>query len=413
METYRNILAYCAIFMALAACSSDEPTQTPTVKYPTLSTFETSRGEAAENDAINNFGLNFFNEVSKSDDPAIGHNFVISPTSMALCVSMIANACDQQTAQSIIDVMGCEDLETVNTLCKKLMQFLPDKSNKAELLLANSVWHLNCLTPSDDFKKRITDFYFGDIEPFEPMSAASVDRLNQWCRKNTANSINNAFNSLSPNTMLICLSTLFFQSEWSKHFDAKNTKRQIFHGINEDVEVEMMHDSNNMHYYEGDRWESVTVYYEGNNSMIVILPKDPEAINELAASITHYDILEAATMSEIASVSLSMPKFTTTSTPEFTEIMKKLGISCFSKNLQGFDNTIHQNIEQIIEFKQNTSISTDEKGTVAASVSAAISGSTSLGPLKHVDFTLDRPFIYMIRNSKTGSILIAGRYAQP
>ena len=62
---------------------------------------------------------------------------------------------------------------------------------------------------------------------------------------------------------------------------------------------------------------------------------------------------------------------------------------------------------------QKTSISTDEIGTVAAAVSSANDMLTSNCPTKTIDFTLDRPFIYLIRNTKTGSIIMMGQYTQP
>ena len=141
MTVLTKLGAFISLSILLAGCSGDEPVQGPAVKYETVPTFDLSRSEASSNDGLNSFGMKFFNEVSKSDNPLIGHNFSISPTSMSLCVSMIANACDKSTEQSIVDLMDCENLEDVNSLSKKIMQFLPDKINKSVLSLANSVWH--------------------------------------------------------------------------------------------------------------------------------------------------------------------------------------------------------------------------------------------------------------------------------
>lgn len=414
MATLTKPCAFIALSMLLAACSSDEPANGPTVKYETVPTIELSRSEASSNDGLNSFGMKFFNEIAKSDDPEIGHNFVVSPTSMALCVSMIANACDRPTSQSIIDLMGCENLSDLNSLSKKLMQFLPDKSNKAELGLANSVWYRNDMVPSDDFKNRISGYYFGEIAGVDFASVDATGRINRWCRENTANVIEEAFEGFPKDTRLVCLNTLYFKGGWNEHFDTKETHEQTFHGAVADAEVEMMHNQLNLLYSESEKWESVSIPYEGTNSMIVFLPKDSDGINELAATISDNDIAAATKMAQTARVNLAMPKFSSQSAPDLTAELQQLGVSCAPADLEGFSGSVSEDpTELAILFRQNTIISTDETGTVAASVSAGIVTDTAVMPGKVIDFTLDRPFIYVIRNSKTGSILIAGRYAQP
>lgn len=415
MATSTNPGALIALSLLLAACSNDEPANGPTVKYETVPTIEMSRSEATSNDGLNSFGIKIFNEVAKSDDPEIGYNFVVSPTSMGLCVSMIANACDKSTEQSIIDFMECNSLENINSVSKKLMRFLPDKSNKAVLTLANSVWHKADMIPSEDFKDRIARYYFGEITGVDFGTNEGVERINRWCRENTADVIEGFKpNNFSKYTRIVCLNSLYFAGEWREHFDTKDTKKQVFHGITEDAEVDMMYKEADMRYSENEKWESVIIPYEGSNHMIVFLPKSGTEVTELAASINDDDIFAATKKGELASVRLSMPKFDTKSATDLTKVIDHLGIQCKSNDIAGFSGTItEQSMELEIKYMQNTSITTDETGTVAASVSAGVVNDTALPATKTVDFTLDRPFIYMIRNTTTGSILIAGRFAQP
>ena len=414
MTVLTKLGAFISLSILLAGCSGDEPVQGPAVKYETVPTFDLSRSEASSNDGLNSFGMKFFNEVSKSDNPLIGHNFSISPTSMSLCVSMIANACDKSTEQSIVDLMDCENLEDVNSLSKKIMQFLPDKINKSVLSLANSVWHSTDYLPSDDFRTRMANYYFSDVVGVDFSSPDAVVRLNDWCRENTNGLINKAFDTLYDNTIIVCINTLYFMCEWSNHFDAKQTRKQIFHGVVEDADVDMMHGDFNLRYCESENWESVIIPYEGSNNMIVFMPKDGTTIKDLSASISDDDVKAAAENTELAFVKLSMPKFSVQSGADFTEELQRLGVHCYPNNLKGFSGFVSpQPIGQAIRFMQKTSISTDEIGTVAAAVSSANDMLTSNCPTKTIDFTLDRPFIYLIRNTKTGSIIMMGQYTQP
>lgn len=412
MTTLTKLGAFISLSILLASCSSDEPAQNLSVKYETVPTFELSRSEASSNDGLNSFGMKFFNEVSKSDDPKIGQNFAISPTSMSLCVSMIANACDKPTEQSIVDLMDCESLEGLNSLSKKLMQFLPDRINKSVLSLANSVWHRPDFLPSDDFRTRMTNYYFSDVISVDFSSPDAVVRLNNWCRENTNGIIDKAFDSLYDNTVIVCINTLYFKGEWHNHFDSKQTSKQPFHGVVRDADVDMMHGDFTLRYRESENWESVVIPYEGNNNMIVFMPKDGTTIKDLSASISDDDVISATANAELAMVKLSMPKFSVQTAVDITEDMERLGVYCFSNNLNGFSG-FSQPLGHVIKFMQKTSVSTDEIGTVAAAVSGTSDMLMAYSPTKNIDFTLDRPFIYMIRNSKTGSILIAGRYAQP
>ena len=409
MKIYPKSYYLTAGILLLAGCSNDDIPQEPGVKYPTVSEITLSRSEKLNNDGLNAFGMQLFNEAAKKDDD----NLVISPTSMALCVSMVANACDKATEQSIVDIMGCEDIESVNTLNRKLMQFLPDKKNKAVLTLANSIWHKEDISPSEAFKSRISDYYFGDVTPIDFSSVEGIDKLNRWCSDNTNNNIDLGFKPMDETILMICLNTLYFQGEWAIPFDPKNTDRQTFSGVRNDVEVEMMHNTTTMHYSESEAWESVIIPYNGSNSMIVFLPKEGHSINEIATSITNEDIIDASKPKIMAEVILSMPKFAAFSSLDLTRELKTLGVNCKPGDLGNFSGTSTSAREMNINFKLNTCITTDEKGSVAASAGAGIIGDIAAAPSKTITFTLDQPFIYVIRNATTGSVLVAGRYSQP
>lgn len=397
-----------AIVLTMAGCSNDEPSSSE-VKHPTSPTISLSRSETVANDALNSFGIALFNEVAKSQ---ASPNFVFSPTSMSMSVAMIANAADKETEQSIVAAIGADNLGDLNSLSRKLMEFLPDPSHKARLLMANSVWYKQGLTPAESFVKRMAEHYYSDVTGilFDSQGLAKIEK---WCRENTGGLHGNPMqNSIDP--LVVCLNTLHFEGRWVNKFDAALTKTQTFHGVKSDANIKMMHTALNSLYFERDGWCGITLDYEGDNHMIVITPAADGDIKAIASSISYGDIAAAFRTAELANITLAMPKFSTDLALGCKSELERLGVKVAPSSMENFTGVAAgTDSELYIDFLQRVSISTDEVGTVASAASAGIIGDITAAPTRSVKMTLDRPFIYMIQNSTTGSIIVAGVYAQP
>ncbi len=403
-------LAIGVLAAVLAGCSSDEPNvQGPA--YPTSPTIVMSRAETDCNDGFNSFGLQFFNQISKDHGDK---NFVVSPVGMAITMSMIANATDSECTASICEALNCEDLSDANSLSKKLMQFLPDAANQSTLTLANSLWIRNDINPLADFIDRVSGNYFCEITSIDVDSPQTLKTINGWCRKNTGNLLDSGIDRIDAGMLMMCVNALYFKAEWQNKFETSRTDSQVFYGLSSGKRVDMMHNSLNAPYFASETWEAVNLPYKGTNEMTVILPGRDIDIKEVASSIDINSLLAAENDARQAYVTLSMPKFESKLSIDCKEALQELGVKLYLDDVKNLDADYENSNGFSIEFNQNTMLKTNENGTEAASVSSGqLFDNISNIPDLSVNFNLNRPFIYLIRNKTTGSILLAGQYVQP
>ena len=405
---------------ALSACSSDsdEPRIDPGIEpaYPTTSDISLSRAEQFANDAINSFGFSFFAKVANDNEIAAKNpSFAVSPVSLALGLSIYANTTGDDDAATIQRAFSCEDLSCLNSLSKKLMQFLPDKSNKCELALANSVWHRPDYTPCGDYRERMNFGFFAEISALDFSSENAGAVINDWCSRNTKGLINHIVDN-GPISLceLVFANALYFKSNWGIKFDKSLTDDCDFNAATGKKNVKMMHVTTPLEYYKGAGFEAVKVPYEGTYEMVVMLPDENTVLTDFINSVSYDDISRAINSTCNTTVALSMPRFESSlDDMKCNNILAALGVSLAHPALDGFFGYSHSS--QGVVIKHFSKVMVDEVGTEAAAVTAGIMFGFigEGGEPSSVDFTLDRPFIYLIRNTKTGSIIMMGQYTQP
>lgn len=412
MKTNLYCLISCAAVMAMMPSCSQDDDGTQSAPYKTSPTIELSRSEATVNAGVNDFGLIFFNEVAKVSEE---DNLCVSPVSMGLCMSIIANSCDASTAAKVCEVLGCGSISDVNNLSKKLMLYLPDKSNQSQLQLANSVWHRNEIAASPDFKTRISEYYFGHVEGVNFKDASDLSKIEAWINANSKVDVHEFVNSLDANTLLLCLNTLTFHDSWKNKFDAVKNVSATFYGKSDNATVTMMKNSLDTRYYESDTWQCAVLDYQGNNEMIVVAPKGDCDIDQLATTFGPSDLQLADERFGTVDLRLTMPKFEVATTISCNEALANMGINLTTSNLEHFSGEISSSdVDPMnISYNQQTVLSVDESGTTASTVSSGTVGDTAIAGSRTVTLTLDSPFVYLIRNKTTKSILLAGVFAQP
>ena len=176
----------------------------------------------------------------------------------------------------------------------------------------------------------------------------------------------------------------------------------------------MMHVTTPLEYYKGAGFEAVKVPYEGTYEMVVMLPDENTVLTDFINSVSYDDISRAINSTCNTTVALSMPRFESSlDDMKCNNILAALGVSLAHPALDGFFGYSHSS--QGVVIQHFSKVMVDEVGTEAAAVTAGIMFGFigEGGEPSSVDFTLDRPFIYLIRNTKTGSIIMMGQYTQP
>ena len=361
-------------------------------------------------------------------------NLVCSPLSLQYAMAMTANGASGETLEEITSFLGFEanEMNELNRFYKILLEQLPavdlDITLKAvDALLVNDKFPL---LPS--YKNLVEDNYYAAVENMDFSNPSDVvTRLNEWAGLNTNGVINNIINpeELSDYAAAYILNALYFKAEWEGSVDnpmfiESNTESADFQLSNGTaISAEMMKSVRYYQYAEMDGYKVLVLpYAQGKYNMYVLLP-DENDINGLIEKIqqtTWSEIL--ANLKQDAEVHVQLPKFEIENKFNLAETLISLGVEkVFQKEDAELDNIFdiklaHDPKVWIEKIIQQTKISVDERGTEAASVSIEEIGATSPGPgedPKIIYFHADHPFMFVIGEKTSGTILFEGVVARP
>lgn len=361
-------------------------------------------------------------------------NLVCSPLSLQYAMAMTANGASGETLEEITSFLGFEanEMNELNRFYKILLEQLPavdlDITLKAvDALLVNDKFPL---LPS--YKNLVEENYYAAVENMDFSNPSDVvTRLNEWAGLNTNGVINNIINpeELSDYAAAYILNALYFKAEWEGSVDnpmfiESNTESADFQLSNGTaISAEMMKSVRYYQYAEMDGYKVLVLpYAQGKYNMYVLLP-DENDINGLIEKIqqtTWSEIL--ANLKQDAEVHVQLPKFEIENKFNLAETLISLGVEkVFQREDAELDNIFDIKLAQdpkvwIEKIIQQTKISVDERGTEAASVSIEEIGAASPGPgedPKIIYFHADHPFMFVIGEKTSGTILFEGVVARP
>ena len=341
-------------------------------------------------------------------------NYMVSPFSLKMAMSLAANGADGTTKDEILTAFGIDNLDSYNTAAKELIERYEGTSS-VKLNVANSIW-LNKdvagkdIKFTDEYKKLVSEYYKGTASEEDAKNIAM--KINSWVEKKTNNKIKNLLPEGDAKFLSVLVNTIYFKGEWAEQFEEYATKEEDFTDRNGKVEkTDFMHKTERYRFYEDENMKMVRVPYKGGKTaMYLVLPTNEDKM----------DIATALDNMNSYKVRLSFPKFKTEYSLSFKEILKHIGIEkAFEKWEAEFDEVMFKGVKEgenvyVDDVLQKTFIEVDENGTEAAAATAVIMNkATSIGPgMEEIkEFKADRPFIYFIRDDVTHEVLFIGEYS--
>lgn len=341
-------------------------------------------------------------------------NYMVSPFSLKMAMSLAANGADGTTKDEILTAFGIDNLDSYNTAAKELIERY-EGTLSVKLNVANSIW-LNKdvagkdIKFTDEYKKLVSEYYKGTASEEDAKNIAM--KINSWVEKKTNNKIKNLLPEGDAKFLSVLVNTIYFKGEWAEQFEEYATKEEDFTDRNGKVEkTDFMHKTERYRFYEDENMKMVRVPYKGGKTaMYLVLPTNEDKM-DIATALDNMNSYE---------VRLSFPKFKTEYSLSFKEILKHIGIEkAFEKWEAEFDEVMFKGVKEgenvyVDDVLQKTFIEVDENGTEAAAATAVIMNkTTSIGPgMEEIkEFKADRPFIYFIRDDVTHEVLFIGEYA--
>lgn len=400
LKIYLGMLAVGSMMM-LPACSSDDPQEQPDVIGPR---HEISLSDRQKNDVanVNEFGYRLWTNLQSVDNT---HNDFYSPLGVHFIMSMLANGADGETLQQITDLLGSDDLASLNELDKKLLAELPMVDNTVRMSIAGSCWIDKKTTVLESYSNALKDVFGSPVMKFNAGTDEARKAINKWCSDNTGGMISD-FLKENPQGMLL-LNALFFQGRWEEPFDKSKTVSAPFNNADGSVStVRMMNNRITTVCAQTERADIAFLDY-GNLGyyMKVILPREGYGIKDMTREEYFDDSMTYATRE----LSISLPRFSVTS--DYDKIAEKIADMGYDRiftnaNYARLFGEAAKEVNGMV-IRQKSRVDVDESGTRAAAVTdGELTASTSYPFIRLI---VDRPFMFTICERSTGVVLFVGK----
>jgi len=291
-----------------------------------------------------------------------------------------------------------------------------------QLSVANALWAQQGYTFLDDFLSLLKTDYGAGLNQVNFKGATEAARLtiNQWVEQKTQDKIKDLLQpgALRSDTRLVLTNAIYFKGDWETQFDKTQTKSEDFHlSPAQAATAPLMHREGRFSYFDGGTFQILEIPYKSKElSMIVFLPKDASGLSALEQSLTGSNLQQwLGKLASVPKVIVTMPKFKMTQQFELGSTLSAMGMpQAFSGSADFSGMTGHRDFA-ISEVIHKAYVDVNEEGTEAAAATAVTMRALAIrapeGPPPV--FRADHPFVFMIRDNRSASILFMGRMADP
>ncbi len=421
-----SLLLSVAAALAVFACG-DEPVdeadhtvirsslERETPKIPS----QTWRKQVTNN---NRFAMDLYHELRKDGD-----DLFCSPYSASSALAMLYGGARGDTAKQMRKGMRFElaDKDLHQVFNKLDLDFSSrGKGAKAadggafRLKVANAMWGKLGHPFLNSYLDLLALNYGAGIHTLDfPRDHEGSRRIiNRWVSKQTEGRIPELMTkgTVTPSTALVLTNAIYFNAAWDSPFKASMTVKATFHGVKEPTTVDMMSGTKDLRYHKGDGLQAVSMPYDGKELSMVLLVPDKGAYRKVQKKMDWAAVDKVLSNMTTTKVVLRMPKFQFKRKYELNGALKALGMDALFQgtNFNGIDNGV--GMLRVSSVVHEAFIKVNEKGAEAAAATGiSMDSGCAPMPTPMVYLTVDRPFMFLIRDNATGAVLFFGHVEQP
>lgn len=348
-------------------------------------------------------------------------NLFLSPYSISSALAMTYAGASGNTAKQMKDVLRFDlDNERLHGAFGMLTRRLNEKGQEGafEFNVANALWGQKSYRFLDSFLDMGKRHYDAGLNLVDFIGNPEGARrtINAWVEEKTKDRIKDLLESgaITRDTRLVLTNALYFKGMWASRFDTKNTEEGSFWLMPDtSVTAPMMHQTGDFGYMETETFQALELQYEGDGlSMVVLLPKEKDGLTELEQSLSAKALAEWLGGLKKQEVVVTLPRFRVTAEFTLNEILKAMGMAdAFSPAVADFLGMTGKRELAISSVVHKAFVDVNEEGTEAAAATAVVMyfGDVAMPPV----FRADHPFLFIIRDNESGSILGLGRLVNP
>jgi serpin B len=351
-------------------------------------------------------------QLGESED-----NLFFSPLGIQLTMAMVyggaRGATEVQMAEALHFGLPQESLHPALNWLDSTLQSR-DGDGNFRLNIVNATFGQEGQTFLDSYLDLLASNYGAGMSllDFEREPEPAREAINDWVARRTERKIPELLpeGSIDPMTVMVLVNAMYFKAAWLEPFSERSTQSAVFHAAGGDVTVSMMHGQpGGASYARGDGYQAVALPYLGKAFDMVIVMPDDERFDELESALDGEQLAGILDSLRPARIALAMPRFEIRTRAPMNRILQELGMADAFSAAADFSGITGRRNVYLSMVQHEAFVHVDEAGTEAAAATAAVVDLVSL-PMPVV---LDRPFLFLIRDIETGTILFLGRLANP
>ncbi|XP_006879156.1 PREDICTED: serpin A11 [Elephantulus edwardii] len=366
---------------------------------------------------ITSFALRLYKRLA-AGDPG---NIFFSPVSLSATLALLSLGTQADTQTQILEGLGFNLTETAEADLHRgfqsLLLTLDLPSPKLELKVGTSLFLDKQLKPQQGFLDSIRELYGALAFSGNFTESAEMRRqINEYVRKRTYGRVAGCLQDFSQDTLLVLLNLIFFKAKWKHPFNRYQLQKQGSFLVDERsaLRVPMMHQKA-MHRFLYDQELSCTVLqieYSGNALALLILP-DPGKMKQVEAALQPETLRKWDQLLQPSLLDLHLPKFSISGTFNLEEILSQIGLPNIFNSEVDFSGITGQLNKTIFRVSHKAAMDMSEKGVEAAAASGILSQPRVLNTTTATHAHFNRPFLLLIWDVTTGSLLFLGKVINP
>lgn len=354
-------------------------------------------------------------------------NLFFSPYSISIALAMTYAGARDDTAREMAGAMQFYLPQgSLHPAFNYVDQLLASRGEGAEgkdgegfrLNVVNAMWGQKGYSFMSDYLDVLARNYGAGLRvlDFRTQPEPSRETINRWVEEQTESRIRDLIpqGAIDSMTRLVLTNAVYFNAAWQSQFDEDATAPGTFYlADGGQVTVPMMRQTESFGYSRSDGFQVVELPYDGGEMSMVILLPDEGRLQELENSFDAGALQRAVDSLQRTRLALTMPKFKMETSFNLKGALSSLGMArAFTPSeadFSGMDGTHDLFIGDVVH---KAFVEVDEAGTEAAAATAVIMQATGM-PAEPIELTVDRPFLFLIRDVETGTVLFLGRVMNP
>ncbi|HEX7603024.1 MAG TPA: serpin family protein [Polyangiaceae bacterium] len=348
-------------------------------------------------------------------------NLFFSPISISIALMMAYGGAKGTTQAAMAKVLHLADGAT-HAGYGGLVSALSSAPPGPVLRVANRFYADKTLVVEPGYLTLTHDAYAAPLELVDFKTEDARLAINGWVERQTNDKIKDLIppKTLDDSTKLVLVNAVYFKGSWSTPFKPSETKDAPFHGAAGSKNTPMMHASLHVKYGENADVQLVELPYADPSgartlAMDVVLPRDKNGLAKLEALIASSGLDAVATkpLGYEQAVDVTLPRTKMTSSFELSSPLAALGMGvAFGKDADFTGIAKAPSVDdrlRIAKVLHKAFVDVNEEGTEAAAATAIVMAAGGGAPAPPKVFLADHPFLFLVRDTKSGAILFLGR----